>query len=102
MTGGQNINIKLLSALARIELDEGEIKELESEIQGILSFVASIKEVAADIHSEPKVPAHRNVMRADTDPHESGIYTENMLRAAPRREKNHIKVSQVLKGGKYS
>lgn len=102
MSSSQKVDINALAKLARIEISETEITEFEAQIPAILSFVASIQAVSADIPTEPTVPRHHNVMRADTDPHESGLYTEDLLKAAPRREKDYVKVSQVLKGGKHA
>ncbi len=98
---GGSVDIKALSALARLDVSDDDIKKLEEQIPAILSFAARIQEVAAVVATD-KNPAHKNVMREDANPHESGIHTEALLSAAPKREKNYVSVTQVLKGGKHA
>ena len=40
--------------------------------------------------------ALRNIMRADENPHESGKYTEKLLKAAPARDGDRVAVKQVI------
>ncbi len=35
-------------------------------------------------------------MRDDADPHEAGLYTEDLLKAAPGRDGNYVKVKKIL------
>ena len=88
------INVRALAALARLEASDDELAKLEKEIPDILKFVETIQNV-----SEKTIalsPALINVMRDDGGPHESGIYTEKLLEAAPGRVGNRIAVKQVL------
>lgn len=91
----QKVDIKALATLARLEVSEAEMAKLEKELPGILAFVEQVQKASTDM--VPPAPTQRNVMREDTNPHESGIYTETLLSAAPAREKNRIAVKQVLK-----
>lgn len=88
-------DIRALAQLARLELSDAEVARLESELPAILGFVDELQKVSAEL---PKAvsPAHRNVMRMDTDPHESGIYTEALLAAAPARVGDQVEVRQVI------
>lgn len=88
------VDIKALAKLARLEVSDAELAKLEKEIPDILHFVDTIQK--ADVPIESKSPAHRNVMRADDNPHESGKYTEVLLKAAPARVGNRIAVKQVI------
>lgn len=88
------VDIKALAKLARLEVSDAEVAKLEQEIPAILKFVAEIQGVATDTHPTP--PELRNVVRADENPHESGIYTEKLLKAAPKAEKGRVVVKQVL------
>jgi len=90
----QKVDVKALAKLARLELSESEITKLESEIPAILTFVEQIQ--AADMSGGTVSPALRNVMREDGNPHESGIYTERLLEAAPARKGNRFMVKQVV------
>ncbi|OGG50671.1 hypothetical protein A2763_03640 [Candidatus Kaiserbacteria bacterium RIFCSPHIGHO2_01_FULL_54_36] len=92
MTG--QVDIAALAKLARLEVSAEELAKLEKEIPAILAFVETIQ--SANTGKEASTPALRNVMRADENPHESGIYTERLLKAAPAVEKNRIVVKQVI------
>ncbi len=37
-----------------------------------------------------------NVMREDTNPHESGKFSEAILKNAPSREENYLKVKKIM------
>ena len=89
------VNIAALAKLARLEVSAEELQKLEKEIPSILAFVETIQAASAKGSGEPK-EALRNVMRADNNPHESGKYTEQLLKAAPAREGDRIAVKQVI------
>ncbi len=91
----KTVDIKALAALARLEVSSEEMARLEKELPGILTFVEQVQKASTEVVKVS--PRQRNVMREDTNPHESGIYTEALLSAAPAREKNRIAVKQVLK-----
>lgn len=88
------VDVAALAKLAKLEVAPEELATLEKEIPEILGFVESIQKVAADATHES--PAHRNVMRADTNPHESGLYTRDLLDAAPAQKDDQIAVKQVI------
>ncbi len=94
MTDGPKVDIKALADLARLELSDAEMAKLEKEIPDILKFVDQIQSVATD--ATPTSPELRNVMRADKDPHETGLYTKRVLDAAPKSERDRIVVRQVV------
>ena len=87
-------DIRALAQLTRLEISDAEVAKLETEIPGILSFVETIQQVETE--SKPISPEHRNIIRADSDPHESGMYTEELLSAAPAREGDKVAVKQVI------
>ncbi len=86
--------IQNLARLARLEVSNEELATLEQELPSIIAFVVTIQK--AEVGKEVKSPELRNVMRDDTDPIESGKYTETLLKAAPAREGNRIAVKQVI------
>lgn len=92
------VDIVALAKLARLEVSAEELAKLEKEIPEILAFVDTIQK--ANAGQETKVPALRNVMRADDPPDggpiESGTYTEALLAAAPSREGDRVAVKQVI------
>ena len=88
--------IEKLADLSRIALSPEEKESLRKDIDSILGYVAQIKSVSAGLDSEKKAGGLRNVMREDTNPHESGIFTEPLLSAAPSREGQYIRVKKIL------
>lgn len=95
MSGTPKADIRALADLARLELSDAEVAKLEGEIPGIIAFVQEIQQVSAELPRAVS-PAHRNVTRPDAAPHESGLYTEALLSAAPNRVGNQIAVKQVV------
>ena len=93
-----NVDVRALAKLARLEVSEEELTKLEKEIPGILAFVETIQKVQTS--SAAPTPELRNVMREDKDPHESGTYTEKLLAQAPAREGDRLKVAQVISRNK--
>ena len=89
-----NIDIKALAKLARLEVSDEELVKLEAEMPGILNFVDTIQK--ANVSNAVATPSLRNVVRRDENAHESGIYTEALLKAAPAREGDRIVVKQVI------
>jgi len=88
------IDVRALASLARLEVSDEELAKLEKEIPEILKFVETIQTVVAS--APAREPSLRNVMRADENPHEGGIYTEALLKASPARAGGRITVKQVI------
>ena len=88
------VDIRALAQLARVDISDAEVAKLETEIPSIIAFVETIQNV--DVSAALADTSLRNVMRADTDPHATGEYTEVLLEAAPARVGNRIAVKQVL------
>lgn len=82
-----------LAQLARIKVSDEEAEKLSHEFEGILKYVGEVKNAAGSATPEY---ALKNVMRPDGEGHESGIYTETLLKAAPARQGDYIKVKKIL------
>ena len=91
-------DIEHLATLARIELKGDEADALAADITSILTYVEAINEITATVGSEKNAGALRNVFREDGEPHEGGVYTEDLLSAAPERHENYVKVKKILGG----
>ena len=89
--------ITKLAALSRLALSPEDTERMRKEFDSILVYISAIDKISAETkENELSVVARVNVMREDSAPHESGIYTEGLLSAAPRREGNYIKVKKIL------
>ena len=92
----QRADIEHLAKLARIAVTAEEADALAHDITGILKYVSEIEAITGAQAGEKKVGALFNVMREDTNPHESGIYTEDLLALAPERYGQYVKVKKIL------
>lgn len=90
----QKVDVRALANLAKLDVSDAELSRLESELPAILAFVETIQQVSSVVGEESS--EHRNVMREDAMPHESGIYTADILAAAPAQRDNQIVVKQVI------
>ena len=90
----KRVDIKALAKLARLEVADDELVRLEKEIPAILGFVETIQKVATD--AEGRGDVLHNIMREDASPHESGLYTEDLLAAVPATRDNQVVVKQVI------
>ena len=87
--------IENLAKLCRIELTNDEKKELSGEMDSILDFVNQIQTVNVGDKKE-SIGQLRKIMREDKNPHESGLYTKDILEEAPKTESGYIKVKKIL------
>lgn len=85
-----------LAQLAHIRMNADEAESLLGDLDAVLRYVSEIQEVSGAAYPEKKAGTHRNLMRDDEKPHQSGEYTEAILNEAPRREGEYIKVKKIL------
>jgi aspartyl-tRNA(Asn)/glutamyl-tRNA(Gln) amidotransferase subunit C len=91
-------DIERLAELSRIALGEEELERLCGDIEQIVNYVSEIRE-ADTLAPEERArerEAVRNVFRDDGPAHESGIFSERLLAAAPEREGRFVKVKKIL------
>ena len=93
--------IEKLTTLSRLSLSHDEKELMRDEFDSILNYIDSIQKIStASTKRARSIVATVNVMREDTPldgrPHESGIFTEALVSAAPKREGNYIKVKKIL------
>lgn len=89
-------DIIALADLARIELTDTEIDRFANEFDGILAYVASVKDLVGEVAAEPKIGVVANVLREDEDPHEPNMYSEDLLSLAPDRSGRYVRVKKIL------
>lgn len=88
-------DIEKLAKLSRLKLTESEKEKYLKDMESILAYVGQIN--AAPIKNlKPEAGAVRNVMREDDSSHESGIFTDALLKLAPRSESGRVKVKKIL------
>lgn len=84
-----------LALLARVTLSDEEEGAFRSDIEAILGYIKEIENVRIK-NTDSVVDAVHNVFRDDGEAHESGIFTTELLDAAPQREGDYIKVKRIL------
>lgn len=92
-------DVKRLAELARIEMGEKEQEELAGEMDSILGFVSQVSGIVGGFLSPEQGGGKGgvvNVMREDSDPNETGFYTEKILAEMPNTEKGYLKVKKIL------
>lgn len=88
--------IKKLADLARIDMDDGEMENLRGEMDAILDYVSQVKSVAENLKEGVETGALKNVMREDSDPNESGVYSKELIAEFPEKENSYLKVKKIL------
>lgn len=88
-------DIEKLAELSRIEMSQEEKEKILGEMDSILGFVDQIQKADVDI-TEREAGEVRNIMREDGEPHESGKYTEDILREAPKTRDGYVEVKKIL------
>lgn len=88
-------DVEHLAGLARIAVSDSEKEVLRHDLEEILAYVSEIKNVTAEFEGSEVQELH-NAMRPDGDPHEPGIFTEDLLAAAPARKGDRVSVKKIL------
>lgn len=89
-----NEEVQKLARLARLELKPEEEAELAKDLNSILGYVGELAQVPVPALSTELSAA--NVMRADAAAHEPGLYTAELLAAAPRSHDGLVEVRAIL------
>jgi len=88
-------DIEKLALLARIAITPEERDTFLTEIDSILAYIAKVNK-APTAGALTQAGLVKNVLREDTHPHDSEIYTADILSQAPSREGNFVKVKKIL------
>jgi len=94
-------DVEHLAGLARIAVSDDEKKILQHDLEEILAYVSTIKEgvhghTGGTGNTQRGLGELHNVMREDSEPHESGIFTEDILAQTPVCEGNRVSVKKIL------
>lgn len=92
----QKGDIEHLASLARIAVSDEEKSALAEKIDAVLGYVGEISNVDTSMYEHAEAGAHRNVMRTDTALSAAGDERELVLKNAPQKEGDFIKVQQMF------
>ena len=87
--------VQKLAHLARIKLGKGEASSLTVDLEKVLQYVSQLSSVSGKGMPLSSTP---NVFREDVSPHESGVYSLDLLSAVPKGGGGYIRVGKVIKG----
>lgn len=88
--------IQHLAKLARIKVTDDEAEALKTDIDSVLAYVSVVNEITAESGIAKKPGAVYNVFREDKITNEPGLMTEALLKEAPDRDGNYLKVKKIL------
>ena len=86
--------VNRIAKLARLSFTDEEKQKLQHELSAILDYVDQLKQVEGKVGEEVYDPAALNLMRDDVA--EDFSNPEELLKQAPSREDNFIKVKSIL------
>jgi|ETNmetMinimDraft_26_1059896.scaffolds.fasta_scaffold288611_2 aspartyl-tRNA(Asn)/glutamyl-tRNA(Gln) amidotransferase subunit C len=89
--------VKKLAKLTRIDVSDDELRELHGDLEHILEYVSVLERLSLTKKDLEIVEDNRNVMREDIAPHESDLYTDDLLKNAPKITDRYISVDKVIK-----
>jgi aspartyl-tRNA(Asn)/glutamyl-tRNA(Gln) amidotransferase subunit C len=94
--GDISSGVKKLAALARIEVPESELEKFTKEFDAILAYVSQLEKLDLPADAGKGLPQLRNVLRADGNAYEPGIFTAKLKEQFPEREGDLLVVKQVI------
>lgn len=88
-------DLEKLAKLSRLELEQGELDGFARDFDSILEYVSEIKEAVSgkEVREDGFI---QNVFRADSNEHAPGTHTEALLKNAPDKSGDYVKVRQVF------
>ncbi len=87
-------DIEKLAELAKIRIPEGKAQGFLNDFESILGYVKQIEGV--EIGEVKESFFLKNILRADNNPHETGVLSEALLSAAPETHDGFVKVNKIL------
>jgi len=88
-------DIAKLAKLARIAINDEEKESFVKEIDSILAYVDQIQEIS-NITTQNSNGEVINVFREDESPHESTLFSKEIILAAPEKEDGFVKVKKII------
>ncbi len=87
--------VRRIAHLARIKVDEDDVRHLEGELTSILGFVEQLSQVDTD-NVAPMTSATDRAMFQRTDEVTDGGYAEDIVKNAPEHDDHYFMVPKVV------
>lgn len=85
-----------LAKLARLQLNDAEVVQLQDELGAILDYVKQLDTVdVTDLKPTTQVSGLQNVMR-DDEPVDYQVKRDHLLRLAPKTQDEQLKVRRMV------
>ena len=95
MTKISKEEVKKVAQLARLELNEGEIKNHAEQLEKILEYIKQLERIQTDdVPCTTRAIEVVNVFREDEN--KSSDCTEELLELGPSREDQYFKVPKII------
>ncbi|MFA6321631.1 MAG: Asp-tRNA(Asn)/Glu-tRNA(Gln) amidotransferase subunit GatC [Candidatus Omnitrophota bacterium] len=90
--------VKHVAHLARLELDDKELKEYSGQLTSILSYISKLNEIDTTnvVPTSHALTTLKNVFRKDVL--RKSLTPDEALANAPARESDFFKVPQIIEG----
>ena len=93
----EEIDIKHIAKLARLELSDEELKLYGEQLSHVLDYIDQLKEVdTAGVEPTAQVTGLKDILRNDDIKEWNRGQVEQALKQAPDKEENQIKVKRIL------
>lgn len=89
-------DIAHLATLARIELSQVELQNLEAELSLIVAYVSDVSDIVDEGDTAPAVGARYNIFRSDLVTNDPDEYTSRLLAEMPKTSGRHLVVKKIL------
>ena len=87
--------VKYVAKLARIDLDEANLDKFTKQMDQILQFMETLKELdTTDTAPSNHALSIKNVFRKDKN--KPSLANDNVLQNAPAKENEHFKVPKII------
>ena len=87
--------VKYVAKLARIDLDEANLDKFTKQMDKILQFMETLKELdTTDTAPSNHALSIKNVFRKDEN--KPSLANDNVLQNAPAKENEHFKVPKII------
>lgn len=95
MTEITNKEIKKISRLAKIEVNEKESENLSKKLNDVIHWVETLNEVETE-NVEPMINVHHAKLRLNKDEIKDGDIAEDVLKNAKKSKYNYFTVPKVI------
>jgi aspartyl-tRNA(Asn)/glutamyl-tRNA(Gln) amidotransferase subunit C len=89
--------VKHIAKLARLGLNQAEIKKMQKELSSILDYIEKLKKVdVSKVESSSHPIKIENIMREDEESKKPKTKSQRLLELAPEKKAGYLKVKSIF------